>query len=258
MIRRPPRSTPLYSSAASDVYKRQRSWCPNRGKASCREGLRALGEPGRDRLRAWVPSAVSSTSTRLTQPRWTLYPASGPFSPNGSWTGAPNTVGSPRSTSSAKSLASETRSWPRSDRRPRSDMAAEKAGVTGRVVADRNVADGTATDQTAIDARLLVPALLAWIAVATMLSLRPLVLMLIAAAFAGLGVVVMHHRWRRRSWVTSTAVTLLATALALLATAAHSSVREAGLVPGLAAQRAMATIEAVIVTDPRVVICLLY
>src|SRR5660398_320773 len=26
MLRRPPRSTPLYSSAASDVYKRQRPW----------------------------------------------------------------------------------------------------------------------------------------------------------------------------------------------------------------------------------------
>src|SRR5450759_4823961 len=26
MIRRPPRSTPLYSSAASDVYKRQEQW----------------------------------------------------------------------------------------------------------------------------------------------------------------------------------------------------------------------------------------
>src|SRR5660397_294138 len=28
MIRRPPRSTPLYSSAASDVYKRQNLPCP--------------------------------------------------------------------------------------------------------------------------------------------------------------------------------------------------------------------------------------
>ena len=108
-------------------------------------------------------------------------------------------------------------------------------------------------DQVAIDARLLVPALLAWIAVAAMLSQRPLVLTVVAATFAGLGAAVMHHRWRRRTWVTSTAVTLLATALTLVATAAHSSVREAGLVPGLAAQRAVATIEAVIVTDPRVV-----
>ena len=132
-------------------------------------------------------------------------------------------------------------------------MTAEKSGVADRNVADRVGVAGPAADQTAIDARLLVPALLAWIAVAAMLSLRPLVLTVVAATFAGLGAAVMHHRWRRRSWVTSTAVTLLGTALALVATAAHSSVREAGLVPGLAAQRAMATIEAVIVTDPRVV-----
>ena len=122
--------------------------------------------------------------------------------------------------------------------------------MSGRTVAAEK---SRGADQVAIDARLLVPALLAWIAVATMLSLRPLVLTVVAATFAGLGLTVMHHRWRRRSWVTSTAVTLLATALALVATAAHSSVREAGLVPGLAEQRAMATIEAVVVTDPRVV-----
>ncbi|NMM24949.1 MAG: MBL fold metallo-hydrolase [Phycicoccus sp.] len=123
-------------------------------------------------------------------------------------------------------------------------MTAEKSGTAER--------SGDA-ETVPIDARLLVPALLAWIAVAALLSLRPLVLTVIAATFAGLGLTVMHHRWRRRSWVTSTAVALLGTALALLATAAHSSVREAGLVPGLASQRAMATIEAVIVTDPRVV-----
>jgi competence protein ComEC len=45
----------------------------------------------------------------------------------------------------------------------------------------------------------------------------------------------------------------LATALCLLAAAAQSSVREAGLVPGLAVQRASATIEAVVLSDPRVV-----
>jgi len=86
-----------------------------------------------------------------------------------------------------------------------------------------------------------------------MLSLRPMVLALVAAGFAGLGVVFMHHRWRRRSWVTAVAITLLGTALCLVATAAHSSVREAGLVPSLAAQRASATVEAVVLSDPRVV-----
>src|SRR5660397_259403 len=37
MIRRPPRSTPLYSSAASDVYKRQVEECPGR-RAPARKG----------------------------------------------------------------------------------------------------------------------------------------------------------------------------------------------------------------------------
>src|SRR5450759_2121539 len=39
MIRRPPRSTPLYSSAASDVYKRQRD-------SACVQGFHDLGKIG--------------------------------------------------------------------------------------------------------------------------------------------------------------------------------------------------------------------
>ena len=111
----------------------------------------------------------------------------------------------------------------------------------------------TEVERPGIDARLLVPALLAWICVAAMLSLRPMVLSLAACAFAGLGMLLMHQRWRRRSWATSVAITLLGTALALVATAAHASVREAGIVPSLAAARAAATVEAVILSDPRVV-----
>ena len=45
MIRRPPRSTPLYSSAASDVYKRQiyrmKSILKNDGKTYVSEGIDA-------------------------------------------------------------------------------------------------------------------------------------------------------------------------------------------------------------------------
>ncbi len=104
-----------------------------------------------------------------------------------------------------------------------------------------------------MDARLLVPALSAWIVVAAMLSLRPMILTLSAAGLAGLGAALMRPRWRRRSWVTGAAITLLGTALCLVATAAHTSVREAGLVPGLAAQRASATVEAVVLSDPRMV-----
>jgi len=107
--------------------------------------------------------------------------------------------------------------------------------------------------QPGIDVRLLMPALFGWICVAAMLSLRPVVLASSAAAFAGFGLVVMHRRWRRRSWATAVAFTLLGTALCLVATAAHSSVREAGMVPSLAAQRASATVEAVVLSDPRVV-----
>lgn len=110
-----------------------------------------------------------------------------------------------------------------------------------------------AGEQPGIDVRLLVPALVGWICVAAMLPCRPVVLALSAAGFAGLGVVLMHPRWRRRSWATSVALTLVGTALCLVATAAHSSVREAGLVPVLAAQRATATVEAVVLSDPRVV-----
>jgi competence protein ComEC len=110
-----------------------------------------------------------------------------------------------------------------------------------------------ATDQPGIDVRLLVPALVGWICVAAMLPLRPVVLALAAAGFAGLGVVVLHRRWRHRPWATAISFTLVGTALALVATAAHSSVREAGLVPALAAERASATMEAVVLSDPRVV-----
>ena len=51
MIRRPPRSTPLYSSAASDVYKRQPSYGP--------ESMRGRLEPAWE-LRDWSWSASDS------------------------------------------------------------------------------------------------------------------------------------------------------------------------------------------------------
>jgi competence protein ComEC len=104
-----------------------------------------------------------------------------------------------------------------------------------------------------MDVRLLVPALLGWACVAAMLSLPPWVLAGSAGGFAGLGVVFLHQRLRRRRWATAAALTLLGTALCLVATAAHSSVRSAGLVPSLAAERATATVQAVVLSDPRVV-----
>src|SRR5665647_3948102 len=48
MIRRPPRSTPLYSSAASDVYKRQaRAWCCRRSWSPSAERSRRASSPCR-------------------------------------------------------------------------------------------------------------------------------------------------------------------------------------------------------------------
>jgi competence protein ComEC len=129
---------------------------------------------------------------------------------------------------------------------------AVRGGPTGSEGVNGPTRD-SAGDQPGMDARLLVPALLGWIAVAAMLPLRPVVLALSATGFAGLGVALMHRRWRRRSWVTAAAFSLLGTAMCLVATAANSSIREAGLVPGLAAQRASATVEALVVSDPRVI-----
>jgi competence protein ComEC len=104
-----------------------------------------------------------------------------------------------------------------------------------------------------MDVRLLVPALVGWVCVAVMLPVRPIHLAASAAGLAGLGVVLLHRRWRRRSWANAVAFSLIGTALCLVATAAGSGVREAGLVPRLASQRASATVEAVVLSDPRVV-----
>src|SRR5674476_902063 len=49
MIRRPPKSTPLYSSAASDVYKRQEGYCCGAARAN----RRTLGERTEGREGLW-------------------------------------------------------------------------------------------------------------------------------------------------------------------------------------------------------------
>ena len=65
MIRRPPRSTPLYSSAASDVYKRQRhAWGP-----AVRAHLPDLGLAGHlsdVRGRVWSAARGSRPATTTT------------------------------------------------------------------------------------------------------------------------------------------------------------------------------------------------
>src|SRR3546814_5433775 len=59
MIRRPPRSTPLYSSAASDVYKRQ-GW--KRPLALCPVGLRTLQHSCARRISARASPCLLYTS----------------------------------------------------------------------------------------------------------------------------------------------------------------------------------------------------
>src|SRR5660397_93258 len=56
MIRRPPRSTPLYSSAASDVYKRQR--------VDAAEPVRRRADLARDRIRELAPDATRVDDAR--------------------------------------------------------------------------------------------------------------------------------------------------------------------------------------------------
>ena len=55
MIRRPPRSTPLYSSAASDVYKRQVPATPNRRWSMW---IRSARRSPRAESRVWMGTAI--------------------------------------------------------------------------------------------------------------------------------------------------------------------------------------------------------
>ena len=80
MIRRPPRSTPLYSSAASDVYKRQllgrRVWRPTCPHPCCRcrlyplPGTPAVRWPRTIQIPPWidqeVPPPLASTDPAAT------------------------------------------------------------------------------------------------------------------------------------------------------------------------------------------------
>src|SRR5660398_191204 len=69
MIRRPPRSTPLYSSAASDVYKRQTPVLVGGSGLYVRAVLDELRFPGTDpavraRLEAELAAAILATNGR--------------------------------------------------------------------------------------------------------------------------------------------------------------------------------------------------
>ena len=66
MIRRPPRSTPLYSSAASDVYKRQQK-CPDRFHSNPPSSRRLSGG-----VHGWgdLERPVSAPAIRRTSTNW--------------------------------------------------------------------------------------------------------------------------------------------------------------------------------------------
>lgn len=112
----------------------------------------------------------------------------------------------------------------------------------------------------ATDARLLLPALCAWSAVATTLSLSAGNVLALAGSAALAGVALLTWWLRgdrarpvRAAWLGVGALTLLCTALCLLATAGHQLTRSAGIVPELARERATAHVEGEVVSDPMVI-----
>jgi competence protein ComEC len=86
-----------------------------------------------------------------------------------------------------------------------------------------------------------------------MLSLRPTVLALAAAGFAGLGVVLMHHRWRRRSWVTGPPSRSWARRCAWSPPRPTPVSAKRASFPAWLPGRASATVEALILSDPRLI-----
>lgn len=110
---------------------------------------------------------------------------------------------------------------------------------------------------TELDVRLLVPALAAWVAGALALGSAPGRQLQAALALGGLGAVVaVLTRVRGRGpWVVAGGQVGLSSAacvLVLLAAAGHGAADRAGVVPDLAAQRAVAEVEGVVLTEPRV------
>lgn len=114
-----------------------------------------------------------------------------------------------------------------------------------------------ANSRTSLDLRMLIPALFAWGCTVLALPLSTRVVLILATASAVAGVVALSCSLRRaedrRGWVTVVALAGLCTALLLGALAAQQSVRTAGPVVGLAAQRAIVQVRVVVTSDPRLV-----
>jgi competence protein ComEC len=100
--------------------------------------------------------------------------------------------------------------------------------------------------------RLLAPAIAVWLVAAVALHLRP-VIVLVAAAGAVLGAALLARRHWRRGGAAVVVGVLLCSAAAGVAAAVRVHSRTPGPVHDAAAHRAAATVEGVLLDDPRVV-----
>ena len=118
-----------------------------------------------------------------------------------------------------------------------------------------DTAAGTAVAERAsrgIDARLLLPALVAWTGAALGQSRSPVVVLAAAGALTALSLL-LTPPVAAAALAGLLAVTALSTALCLVSLGTQSLLRETGLVPELTRERATVTVDAVVMTDPRVV-----
>lgn len=125
-------------------------------------------------------------------------------------------------------------------------------------ISPRNPGAGKVADpreRVGLDLRLLVPALTAWVAVASALGagLRTVLVLAGCMAVGGLAVArVFRRRWQVSGWVAPTSLGLLASALALAALAGHVAVRDTGPIDELAQARAIVVLRGTVATDPQV------
>lgn len=110
-----------------------------------------------------------------------------------------------------------------------------------------------------LDLRLLIPALTAWAATVALVvhGVRPQLAVgatCLVLALAVLALLLRRGVPPRWSTLPLVALTLAATALVLLVSAAHRATDEVGPVPELAAERAVVTVTGTVLTEPRLVV----